>query len=95
VPAAGPPTRADSARADSLQAEFTRAFRAWVKQADRSTCRFANWFLYTDLPAAIVDSLTRFYGFDTPGFRGYLGGLGLRRADGTPKPAWNAWRGQP
>ncbi len=85
----------DSTHADSLQADFVRRFRAWQRTAARSECLFASWFLYTDLPPAVVDTLTRFYGLDTPGFRGYLSGLGLKHADGTPKPSWNAWRGLP
>jgi len=85
----------DSTHADSIQADFAKRIRAWQRTSLRSDCLFANWFLYTDIPAAVVDSLTRFYGLDTPGFRGYLGGLGLRRADGTYKPSWNAWRGLP
>jgi hypothetical protein len=85
----------DSTHADSLQADFARRFRAWAAATPRAECLFANWFLYHDFPPAIVDTLTRFYGFDTPGFRGYLGGLGLKRADGSAKPSWNAWRGLP
>jgi hypothetical protein len=85
----------DSTHADSLQADFVRRFRAWQKGALRSDCLFANWFLQTDFPAAVVDSLTGFYGLNTPGFRGFLSGLGLRRADGGYKPSWNAWRGLP
>lgn len=95
VSPANPGTHADSVRADSLQADFVRRFRAWQAGAVRSSCLFADWFLYTDIPSAQVDTLVTFYGVGTPGFRGYLSGLGLRRADGTPKRSWNAWRGLP
>jgi hypothetical protein len=77
---------------DSLQADFVRRFRAHVRGRPRGELYFANWFLYSDLPAAVVDTLVGYYGLDTPGFRAYLGHLGLRRADGAPKPAWEAWR---
>jgi hypothetical protein len=78
---------------DSLQADFVRRFRAAAAGRSRSDLLFANWFLYTDMPAAVVDTLVGYYGFDTPGFRAYLGNLGLRASDGTPKSAWTAWRG--
>ena len=84
-----------NASSDSLQADFVRRFRAAVAARSRFELAFANWFLYTDLPAAVVDTLVRYYGLDTPGFRAYLGNLGLRAADGTPKRAWEAWRAGP
>ncbi|MBI5709525.1 MAG: hypothetical protein HZC42_04360 [Candidatus Eisenbacteria bacterium] len=80
-----------NAGSDSLQADFVRRFRTHVAGSLASDLLFADWFLYTDLPAAAVDTLIAYYGFDTPGFRAYLGNLGLRHADGTPKPGWSAW----
>lgn len=88
---AGYSSSAVNAGSDSLQADFVRRFRTHVANSLASDLLFANWFLYTDLPAATVDTLIAYYGFDTPGFRAYLGNLGLRHADGTPKPGWNTW----
>jgi hypothetical protein len=33
-----------------------------------------------------------YYGFVSPGFSAFLGGLGMRDSLGAPKPAWDAWR---
>lgn len=79
---------------DSLQADFVSRFRSFAAAARRSDLRFASWFLYTDLDSAAVENLLGYYGLSTPGFRAYLGNLGLRAADGTPKRSWNAWRGR-
>jgi hypothetical protein len=81
-----------NASSDSLQADFVRRFRVFFAGRSRAEVVFANWFLYTDMPPAVVDTLVGYYGLDTPGFRAYLGNLGLRKSDGTPKPAWEAWR---
>jgi hypothetical protein len=79
----------------ALQAEFVRRFRATVATSTRSSLLFASWFLYSDLPQNVVDDLLVYYGGSSPGFTAYLKNLGLRRSDGTPKPAWDAWRGLP
>ncbi len=41
----------------------------------------------TDLPEAEVDRLSTYYGIGTDCFARFLGSLGLREHDGTPKPA--------
>lgn len=78
---------------DSLQADFVRRFRAEVGSSSRSDLLFASWFDYTDWQSARVNGFLAYYGVSTPGFAAYLGHLGLRDSSGTPKPAWNAWRG--
>jgi hypothetical protein len=80
---------------EAQQADFVRRFRAYVAGSLRRDVLFAEWYLYTDMDSATVDTLLGFYGYASPGFRAYLGNLGLRRSDGTPKLAWNAWRGLP
>ena len=40
--------------------------------------------------AALAASL--WLGLVSPGFAGYLGGLGLRDSNGVAKEAWEAWR---
>lgn len=52
---------------------------------------FLNVFLLHDFDAGTVTTLATYYGLPTdPGFKAYLGSLGLRRNDGTPKQAWGA-----
>jgi hypothetical protein len=80
---------------EALQADFVRRFRAHVASSLRRDLLFAEWYLYTDLDSATVDTLLGFYGYASPGFRAYLANLGLRRADGAPKASWSAWRGLP
>jgi hypothetical protein len=80
---------------EALQADFVRRFRGYVAGSLRRDVLFADWYLYTDLDSATVDTLLGYYGYASPGFRAYLANLGLRRADGTPKAAWSAWRGLP
>ena len=77
------------------QAEFVRRLRAWLAAQPRSRVVFASYFLMTDWSSVTLNVLYGYYGFVTPGFSGYLGGLGLRDTSGGAKPAWNAWRGLP
>ena len=68
------------------QAAFVRTvFRAW--DSHRAAMPVVSLFSWTDFPPAQVDELVRYYGIESPGFRGFLEGLGLRNADGRPKPA--------
>jgi hypothetical protein len=76
----------------ALQAEFAGRFRRWLSGMDRSRVLGASFFLYTDWTSGTVNRLTGYYGFASPGFRGYLGELGLRDSLGRAKPAWEAWR---
>lgn len=77
----------------AAQADFARRFRAWVGAQSRSRVLFASWFLMTDWSNATLNRLFTYYGGYSPGFGGYLGGLGLRDTTGAPKAAWNTWRG--
>jgi hypothetical protein len=77
------------------QAEFVRRFREWLAAQPRGRVLFASYFLMTDWSSATLTTLYGYYGLVTPGFAGYLGGLGLRDTSGGAKPAWNAWRGLP
>jgi hypothetical protein len=84
-----------NASSDSLQADFVKRFRAYVAGTSHDDLLFANWFLYTDWSSATINYLLGYYGAATPEFAAYLGHLGLRDSVGTPKRAWNAWRGLP
>ncbi len=76
----------------SEQAEaafFTNVFAAWNQQGARIA--FLNVFALHDLAPSTCDALAGFYG--RPGdanLKAYLCSLGLRHANGTPKPAWQA-----
>lgn len=75
------------------QAAFVRAFKGWLAAQPRTRVVFASYFLMTDWSSVTLNTLYGYYGFTSPGFAGYLGGLGLRDTVGGAKPAWDAWRG--
>lgn len=79
----------------AAQAEMVRRFRAYMRLASRDRILFANWFLMTDWSSVTLTQLFAYYGAYSPGFGAFLGNLGLRDTAGTPKPAWDAWRGLP
>ncbi len=74
------------------QAEFLRLlFAAWAA-IDPARMPFVSVFHLTDFSAEFVDFLAAFYGVpDSEEVKAFLGSLGLRRSDGTPKPAWDAF----
>lgn len=76
----------------AAQATFVRHFRQWFAAQSRSRVLGANYFLYTDWSGATLNTLFAYYGLVSPGFAGYLGGLGLRDSNGVAKEAWEAWR---
>lgn len=76
----------------AAQADFMNRFRSRLASESRAKLLFANWFLYTDWDTETVNDLVGYYGATSPGFRAYLGHLGLRDTLGLPKPAWDAWR---
>lgn len=71
---------------EANQADFVRAvFRAW--DTHRAIMPLVSLFSWTDFTPEQVEEFVRYYGFDVPGFRSFLEGLGLRDADAHPKPA--------
>ncbi|MCC6348978.1 MAG: hypothetical protein IT347_05220 [Candidatus Eisenbacteria bacterium] len=76
----------------AAQAEFVRRFRRWHARQSRDRVLGANYFLFTDWTSATLNRLFAYYGGTSPGFAGYLGGLGLRDSLGRAKPSWEAWR---
>lgn len=76
----------------AAQADFVRRFRNWHARQSRERVLGANFFLLTDWTSATLATLFAYYGGSSPGFAGYLGGLGLRDTAGVAKPAWEAWR---
>jgi len=77
-----------SSEADQAQFVST-VFDAW--QAQGATIPFLNFFLLHDLTDATVNDLLGYYGLPPdPNFFAFLRTLGLRRVDGSAKPAWQA-----
>ncbi len=76
----------------ALQSEFARRFRQWHARQTRSRVLGVSYFMYTDWSSATLNTLYTYYGLVSPGFAGYLGGLGLRDSSGIAKPAWEAWK---
>jgi hypothetical protein len=75
---------------DDAQAAFVRAvFDAWHGAGSRAP--FLNWFALHDFTPELCGQLAGYYGGPPdPAFTAFLCSLGLRRVDGTPKPAWSA-----
>jgi hypothetical protein len=90
---AGYPSSPKLGSGEAQQAEFVRQiFRAWDAQAGQLVLLNFTWL--TDAPRATVEAWRDYYGLDDPRFAAYLATLGLRRADGEPKPAFEALAGE-
>lgn len=72
------------------QADFvTNAFNAWVKVGERIS--FIDFWLMHELTQSQCNELASYYGMpQNEELKAYLCSVGLRRSDGTPKPAWQA-----
>ena len=74
---------------EQRQATFVReAFAAWRQH--RAQVRLVTFTWLTDIPPARLEELETYYGINGVCFGEYLGTLGLRHTDGTPKPAYYA-----
>lgn len=86
---AGYPSSEELGSSQAQQAEFVRqSFRAWDSQAGQIVLLNFTWL--TDVPRASVEAWIDYYGLDDRRFAAYLATLGLRGADGVPKPALDA-----
>jgi len=86
---AGYPSSEELGSSEARQAEFVRRiFRAWDAQAAQIALLNFTWL--TDAPQASVEAWTEYYGLPDRRFAAYLATLGLRHADGVPKPALEA-----
>jgi hypothetical protein len=76
---------------DAKQAEFfANAIDQWSK-IDGTQMPFVNLFLLHDFTAEECHAFGDYYGIpNNAQFEAYLCTLGLRLADGTPRPAWQA-----
>lgn len=85
----GYPSSADNGSSEALQATFVHeAFAAWDTHRDQ--IRLLHWLWLHDLDPATVAELETYYGLSNRAFAEYLRTLGLRRYDGSAKPAWDA-----
>ncbi len=75
---------------EQAQAQFvTNVFSAWQTQG--TVIPFLNFFCMHDFTLAQCDSLALYYGFpNNQPIKDFLGSLGLRNVNGTPKQSWQA-----
>lgn len=86
---AGYPSSTALGSSEELQAEFVRqVFRAWDDYAAEIPLLNFTWL--TDASDGAVHGWAEYYGLQDERFVAYLATLGLRRSDGTPKPALDA-----
>lgn len=76
---------------EAAQAAFiTSGLAAWASLG-AAKMPFLNVFLLHDFDQASVNAFATYYGLPSDaGFKAYLGSLGFRKNDGTPKQAWTA-----
>lgn len=78
---------------EKAQAEFVASvFRAWAAEGRRIP--FLNYFLLHDFTSAMCGQMMDYYGLHDANFEAYLCSLGLRRANGDPKLAWQTFLDQ-
>lgn len=93
---AGYPSGAAIGSSEEKQALFYRVLLGALKE--RPQFRFASLFLLHDFAPKLCDDLIGYYGFEKAPqgpkakFREFLCTLGLKKHDGTPKPAWREVR---
>ncbi|MDQ3875083.1 MAG: hypothetical protein M3322_05955 [Actinomycetota bacterium] len=86
----GYPTSARLGSSEQKQARFVdEVFAAWAR--GRSRIPFLTFFQLHDLTPRACGDIARYYGRAGDAHQAYLCFLGLRRADGSPKPAWEAF----
>ncbi len=85
----GYPSSNVNGSSEEKQTTFIReAFRAWDLYHDHITA--ISFSIMTDRSPASVDAFADYYGLDDTGFTEFIRTLGLRRYDGSEKPAWDA-----
>jgi hypothetical protein len=84
---AGYPSSEELGSSQARQAEFVRQlFRAWDAHSEQVVLLNFTWL--TDAPQAAVEAWLDYYGLRDRRFAAFLASLGLRGADGQPKPAF-------
>ncbi|MFW5691157.1 MAG: hypothetical protein ACOCXZ_01540 [Chloroflexota bacterium] len=89
----GYPSSDENASSEAMQAEFIRqTFEAWDRTAEHIIMIDFTWL--TEMSDETVAYFEDYYSFSAPGFAAFLGSLGLRHRDGTPKLALDALRAE-
>lgn len=78
---------------EDIQASFVTAVFGQVKK-HQAKIPFANYFMQSDFPDIMLDMFEQYYSLKDDRFRAYLGSLGLRKSDGTPRKALAEFRKQ-
>ncbi|MCG9895036.1 MAG: hypothetical protein MH204_06140 [Fimbriimonadaceae bacterium] len=87
----GCPASAAAGSSEAKQAAFfTETFRAIRRH--RAQLAGVSLFIQYDFTPAQLKDLTAYYGLDAPDFVAFLNSLGLKRTDGTHRPAWDVVR---
>ena len=90
---AGYPASPTCDSSDEKQADFvTELFTAWDAQKDHIAV--VSYSFLTDFSPAEVDQFETYYGLSDPAFLAYLGTLGLRRHDGSHRPAYDRFESE-
>jgi len=78
---------------EDIQAQFvTNAFDQLRQKG--SKVAFANFFIQGDFPDSVLDVLENYYQLKDESFRSYLGTLGLRKSNGTPRKSYAEFKKQ-
>ncbi len=86
----GYPSAERLSSSEQAQAEFvTSVFRAWAAAGERIP--FLNYFALHDFSPALCGQMMDYYGLHDINFEAYLCSLGLRRANGDAKAAWQTF----
>ncbi len=93
VQEAGYPASEVLGSSEERQAEFVRQVFATTRRLQDKIAG-VNFFLMVDFNKALMKTFTEYYGSSDARFVAFLGTLGLRRADGTPRQAWSAFESQ-
>jgi len=76
---------------EQAQNDFVKAV---FRELDRHPGKvlLANYFLQVDFAKPVLDMLETYYGLTNERFRAFLGTLGLKKSDGTPRAAWRTFQ---
>jgi len=72
---------------EQTQADFIHAVFQQLGEKSANIA-FASYFLQYDFSPSILDVLESYYRLKNERFRAFLGTLGLKKSDGTPRKAW-------
>ncbi len=86
----GYPSSVLIAGSEQDQAEFiSNTFDAWAMEGDKIPF-LSFWLMYDTPQAELEEETVQRKPAEPARFKAFRGSLGLRRSDGTPKPAWSA-----